>query len=196
MPGPRGGRKLRRDGEKEENAPGPVPGARADLSQPGHVAASEDGGGGLRVGPPGALPAHRAGLRARPLRHGVLRRPQLHRRHLYREPRTLAPQRGPGAGARPHSPPLLHRRGDGTDRHRLYVFGKPRPPVLRGAPLGDDRPPDARAGGLERGHLAQQQPKPRTTARTASRRRRVTTGRTSSWRSAAGSGIRGTRTRW
>ena len=161
MPLHAGDRKLRVDGERREqaeDAPGPVPGARTHLSQPRDVAASQDRRGGLRVGPTRALPACRTCLRARSVRHRVLRRPQLHRRHLYRQPRPLASQRGPGAGARPDSAALLHRRGDRADRRLLHLLGEPRPPVLCRAPVGDARPSHARPSGLECGHLAQQQP--------------------------------------
>ena len=48
-----------------QDASRPVPRARADLSQPRHVAASAHRGRRLRLGAPRALPAHRAGVRAR-----------------------------------------------------------------------------------------------------------------------------------
>ena len=59
----------------------------------------EDRGGRIRLDAAGALPAHRARLRARPVRHGVLRRPQLHLRHLPPFARARAALRRPSAGA-------------------------------------------------------------------------------------------------
>src|SRR5438552_10776567 len=78
-----------------DDAPGAVPGARPDLSFPRHVASSAHRGSGLRLVAPGALSTHRAGLRAGEVRHGLLRRPQLHLRHLYGFAGAGAAQRHP-----------------------------------------------------------------------------------------------------
>src|SRR6266851_10126616 len=66
------------------DAPGAIPDSRADLSQRGDVAASAHRSSRLRLVTAGTLPAHRPRLRTRQVRHGLLRRPQLHLRHLYR----------------------------------------------------------------------------------------------------------------
>src|ERR1700716_2246126 len=87
------------------DAPGAIPDSRADLSQRGNVAASAPRRGGLRLVAAGALPAHRQGLRTRQARHGLLRRPQLHLRHLYRLAGAGGPPRHPGAPTRTPPPP-------------------------------------------------------------------------------------------
>ena len=148
--------------ETAEDAPCPVPGARADVPQPRDVAASEDRRrerrAGLRLGPARALPAYRPYLRARALRHRVLRGSQLHRRHLHGDHRAGPSQRDPGAGARPNPAAALHGGGHGADRGRVHVLGEPQPSFLRRPALGDPRPPHPRPGRLERGDVDQQQP--------------------------------------
>src|SRR5581483_4449309 len=76
----------------------PVPGAWAHVPQPGDVASSAHRSR-APLEPARALPAHRAGVRARPLRHALLRRSQLHLRHLPLLAGAVAALRRAGARA-------------------------------------------------------------------------------------------------
>ena len=143
---------------KAHDAPGAVPGARSDLSQRRHVAASAHRGGRLRLDPARALPAHRPGLRARQVRHGLLRRPQLHLRHLYRLAGAGDPQRHPGARARSPPAAVVHGRRDDAYRARRHLLGEPSASVPCRKAVGHARSPDARPRGVERRHHAQPQP--------------------------------------
>ena len=122
------------------------------------MAASQDRRRRLRLEAPGALPAHRPGLRARHVRHGLLRRPQLHLRHLHGLARARAALRHAGAGARPDPAAVVDGGGDQAHRRRGDLLRQPAAPVLCRAPVGDARPPDRGTGGVERGHLDQPQP--------------------------------------
>ena len=130
---------------KAHDAPGAVPGARADLPQRRDVAASAHRGRRLRLDPARALPAHRPGVRTRQARHGVLRRPQLHLRHLYRLAGAGDPQRHAGARARSHSVAVVHGRGDHAYRTGRHLLGEPPASVPCCAAVGDARPSDAAA---------------------------------------------------
>ena len=106
----------------------------------------------------GALSAHRAGLRARQVRHGLLRGPELHLRHVSRDDGPGDPARDPGARARPDPAAVVHGRGHHAHRPRGDVLDQPLAPVLRRAPVGDAGSPDARPRRLERGDVAEPQP--------------------------------------
>ena len=106
------------------------------------------------------------------------------------------PQRHPGARARSDPAAVVHGRGHHAHRPRRHLLDQPSASVLRRAPVGDARPPDARARRVERRDLAQPQPVGQLRRGAAGRPTSATTAPTSSWRSAASCGRAGTRTPW
>ena len=104
------------------------------------------------------------------------------------------PPRHPGARARSDPAAVVHGRGHHAHRPRRDVLDQPPAPVLRRAPVGDARSPDARARGVERGDVAQPQPVGELRRGAPADRRALRPRRTSSSRSAASSGTAGSRT--
>ena len=130
------GPRSRSDGAGED-APRTVPDSRSDPPQPCDVAAPADRVVHRHLVPARALSARRAGLRARLVRHGLLRRPRLHLRHVHRLARAGPAWCGPGTRARP-DPAALVRGG----RHRADRPGPrrcPRASTTRSTPLGCGR---------------------------------------------------------